>query len=36
MEWELVGRVVLCCLIIAGGLIMVVTNVNYKPEDDGE
>ncbi len=33
MEWELIGRIVLCCLIVAGGLIMVVTNVNYEPDD---
>ena len=36
MTLDLIGNMVLMCGVLAGGILLIVVNVNYSPDDDEE
>lgn len=36
MNWNLIGDLVLCFLIISGGVLFTYVNVNYEPNENND
>ena len=32
MDWELIGRLLICCIIVAIPIVFSIANVNYTPQ----
>jgi len=35
MTWDLIGRLVVCGIIVSAGILIIYANVNYNPNNDG-
>jgi len=33
MDWDLLGRLFICSAILGGGILFIIININYTPED---